>query len=138
MLKVKKLRESAVIPTRAHASDAGLDLYATEDDRLESGEVRAIGLGLAFEVPHGYEVQIRPRSGLSKKGIMAILGTVDAGYRGEVAVVLVNLTSDEYTISEGDRIAQAVINRIYLVEPTEVNELSETERGGKGFGSSGV
>lgn len=138
MLKIKRLRESAIIPTRAHASDAGLDLYVMFPCIIESGELKVVRLGIAMEVPEGYEIQIRPRSGLSKKGIIAMLGTVDAGYRGDVAVALLNTTSDEYVVSPGDRIAQAIINKVELCNPVEVDELSDTDRGESGFGSSGV
>ncbi len=138
MLKVKRLRETATIPTRAHSSDAGLDLYAIDECYLRAGQTRVIKTGLAFEVPDGYEIQIRPKSGLTAKSIVTQLGTVDSGYRGEVMVTIINLTHLDYIIEQGHRIAQAVINKIELWTPVECDELSDTDRGAAGFGSSGL
>lgn len=138
MLKVKRLHENAILPTRAHPTDAGLDLYACRHNRIAPGEIFTVRTGLAFEVQDGYEVQIRPRSGLTAKGIVVILGTVDAGYRGEVMVTLLNVTQENYDIFIGDRIAQAVIAKVELWEPVECWELSASDRGAKGHGSSGV
>ena len=95
--------------------------------------------GLYIALPEGYEAQVRPRSGLSlKNGIVAILGTIDADYRGEVGVILVNLSNQPYCINPGDRIAQMVVSKVSQVKWDEVRELEETERGSGGFGSTGI
>ena len=156
-LKIKKLNEDAVIPAYAHEGDAGFDLSAiintdmlepqpgvmggTEDSVLVAPGGKYIAkTGLAFAVPKGYELQVRPRSGLAyKHGITVINspGTVDAAYRGEVMVILLNTGSEPFEIRSGDRIAQGVINKLPTVSIQEVNELDETERGTGGFGSTG-
>lgn len=138
MLKVKKLRESATIPTRAHTSDAGLDLYSAQYTIIGAKSTHTVPIGIAMEVPEGYEIQIRPRSGLSSMGIIACVGTVDSSYRGEIRVTLVNHNNFEYSIGTGDRIAQAVISKVELWTPVECDSLSESDRGGNGFGSSGL
>lgn len=125
-------------PTRKHGDDAGLDCYSNEDTYLEAGETRKVALGFAVELPPGSEMQIRGRSGVSLKGILCHLGTVDAGYRGEVSCILTNLTKHAFAISKGDRIAQAVISRYIYVAMTPVISLSASERGSNGFGSTGV
>ena len=101
-IKVKKLHKDAIIPTKAHASDAGFDIYALEDKLIEPGETALIKTGLAFELPPGYEMQIRPRSGITLKTKLRVqLGTVDAGYRSEVGVIVDNITPPIYE-SNGD------------------------------------
>ncbi|MDQ0154945.1 dUTP diphosphatase [Robertmurraya andreesenii] len=165
-VKIKRLHPEAVIPKYAHDYDAGFDLVATEDVIVEPGETVKVPTGLAFEIPQGYELQIRPRSGVTLKTKLRVqLGTVDAGYRGEVGVIVDNIASDPfgnfdhypngidrnpierqeqeyeydaYIIRKGDRIAQAVIKRVEQAQFIEVDELSETARGDGGFGSSGV
>lgn len=138
MLKVKRLHPNAIIPTRAHSSDAGLDLYALDANYLRAGQTRVIKTGLAFEVPEGYEIQIRPKSGLTAKSIVTQLGTVDSGYRGEVMITISNLSHLDYIIEQGHRIAQAVIAKVELWTPVECDSLSESDRGDNGFGSSGI
>jgi dUTP pyrophosphatase len=113
-------------------------LYALDANYLRAGQTRILKTGLAFEVPEGYEIQIRPRSGLTAKSIVTQLGTVDAGYRGEVMVTIINLSHLDCILRPGDRIAQAVIAKVELWTPVECDELSDSDRGGKGFGSSGV
>jgi dUTP pyrophosphatase len=167
-VKIKKLHPDAVIPQYAHKGDAGFDLVAVEDVIIEPGETKGIPLGLAFEIPEGYEMQIRPRSGLSLKTKLRqsnCIGTIDAGYRGEVKAMFDNIRNhhtnnlvtkyvegidentfevnhlvkrNSYIIRKGDRIAQGVIQRLPAVDLIEVDELSDSERGAGGFGSSGV
>jgi dUTP pyrophosphatase len=165
-VKVKKLREDAVIPEYAHEGDAGFDLVAVEDVIIEPGQVRVVKTGLAFEVPPGYELQVRPRSGVSLKTDLRVAnspGTVDAPYRGEVGVLLWNSRHNKddvttntvktlkgpdiideefpmgtYLIRKGDRVAQGVIVPVMRAQFIEVDELSDTERGAGGFGSTGV
>ncbi|MFA5375250.1 MAG: dUTP diphosphatase [Dehalococcoidia bacterium] len=140
-LKVKKLRPEAQLPRRATLSSTGLDLFAciSVDNtvRLDSTP-RLIGTGIAIEFPPGYDVQIRPRSGLSLKGVGVTLGTVDSDYRGEVMVTMYMLTPGvSFDIKNGDRIAQLVIHKLADAKVIETTELSATERGTGGHGSTG-
>ena len=139
-LKIKKIHSDAVIPSYVHEGDAGFDLVSVEDYVLRPGERRAIGTGLQVEIPEGYEMQIRPRSGLAFKQGVTVLnspGTIDVGYRGEIKVILVNHSDGNYEVKKGERIAQGVINELPKVTIVEVSELSETARGEGGFGSTG-
>lgn len=140
-VKWKKLHPDAIIPVKQHRADAGYDLFALEDTVIAPLERKAVRTGLAVEIPEGYEMQIRPRSGLSLKSPLIIAnspGTVDASYRGEVMVILWNTSlTQPYFVKKADRIAQAVFARIPEVEFVEVEELSPTERGEEGFGSTG-
>jgi dUTP pyrophosphatase len=143
--QVKKLRENAILPTRGSEKASGLDLYAIEDDVITVGETRLVRTGIAFCVPEGYEIQVRPRSGLSLKTPLMIKnspGTVDQDYLGECSVVMHLLPNNagiiEYTINRGDRIAQAVLCPVKILDPEVVDQFDvETERGAGGFGSTG-
>lgn len=138
-IKVVKDNEEAQLPTYAHFGDAGADLYANEDIEIQPNEVKIIPTGLRVEIPDGYEMQVRPRSGMSTKTpILGILGTVDSGYRGPLGVMLYNHGTESYQIHKGDRVAQAVIAPTYHGNFLVVDSLSETERGEGGFGSSGM
>ncbi|WFO97874.1 dUTP diphosphatase [Bacillus subtilis] len=165
-VNIKRLSPDAQTPTYAHATDAGFDLVAASDVIIEPGATACVPTGLAFEIPDGYEMQIRPRSGITLKTKLRVqLGTVDAGYRGEVGVIVDNiaplnmevpfdygplmvtgeiyrmngdLPQFSYIIRKGDRIAQAVIKPIEQAVFTEVAELGDSDRGAGGFGSSGV
>lgn len=140
-LRVKKLKENAVMPKYAKEGDAGMDLFSTENYSLKPGERCLVSTGLAFETPLGFEVQIRPRSGLAlKKGISIVNspGTIDAGYRGEIGIILINHGNEEFAVNQGDKIAQAVLNQIHIAAIEEAEELEETDRGAGGFGSTGV
>ena len=139
-LKVKKLRPEAKLPRRSTPGATGFDLYAC----VEGGSVqltttpRLVGTGIAIEFPPGYDAQIRPRSGLSSKGVGVTFGTVDSDYRGEVMVTMHMLTpSGSFEIKHGDRIAQLVILKLADVEVIEAAELSAPERGAGGHGSTG-
>ncbi len=139
-LKIKKLTQEAVIPAYQTELAAGFDLHSIEDYVLKRGERKLIKTGLAFEIEPGYEVQIRPRSGLAFKHGITVLntpGTIDADYRGEIMVLLINLGEEDFEIKKGERIAQAVIVPVIQAEFVEVEELSETKRGKGGFGSTG-
>ena len=125
-------------PSRKHSDDAGLDCYSNEDTYIEAGETRKVALGFGIELPNGFEMQIPGRSGVSLKGILCHLGTVDAGYRGEVSCILTNLTKHAFAIGKGDRIAQAVISRYIYVALHVEDTLNASERGSNGFGSTGV
>ena len=130
-------------PTYAKEGDSGFDLRANEGGTLRSLERKLVSTGLYFELQEGYELQIRPRSGLAYKNGITVLnspGTVDTGYRGEVKVLLVNLSNDDFTWEKGERIAQGVITSRVSTdfgELEEVKELAESERGSGGFGSTG-
>ena len=141
-IKIKRLSENAVIPQYATEQSAGLDLHAVLDEpvTLRSLERKMIKTDLAIALPSGYEAQVRPRSGLAAKHGITVLntpGTVDADYRGNICVILVNLSNEPFTINNGERIAQLVISKYERAEWEEVEELGETERGDKGFGSTG-
>ena len=139
-LKIKKLNKNAIIPVYQTDLAAGFDLHSIEDYVLKRGERKLIKTGLAFEIEKGYEVQIRPRSGLAYKHGITVLntpGTIDADYRGEIMVLLINFGSEDFEIKKGERIAQAIIAPVVQAEIIEVEELSVTKRGEKGFGSTG-
>lgn len=140
-LPIAKLNDEAVLPTRAHEGDAGLDLYACEAAHLGPGERWSVGTGVAVEIPDGHAGLVLPRSGLAKKHGIALVnspGLIDAGYRGEVRVLLLNTDPAEtFRVEPGDRIAQLVIAPIALAEPVEVDSLTDSVRGDGGFGSSG-
>ena len=140
-LIVKRLdRAGARLPERAHPGDAGLDLFAAADVDIPPGEARLVGTGLAIELPPGTEGQIRPRSGLALRHAVTVLnapGTVDAGYRGEVGILLVNHGREAFRVRQGMRVAQLVVTPVVEVEVVEADALSDTARGGDGFGSTG-
>ena len=139
IVKVKKVHEDALIPTKAYASDAGFDLHALEDVFITPGETVKIRTGLSFDLPSGYEMQIRPRSGMSLlTKIRVAFGTVDSDYRGEVAIIADNVGEIPFEVSKGDRVAQAVIQQIPHITLVEVIKLSNGARGGNGFGSTGI
>jgi len=139
-IKVKKLSNLAEIPAYQTEEAAGFDLHSINDIVIKPNERRLIATGLAFDIPTGYEIQIRPRSGLAYKHGITVLntpGTIDSDYRGEIKVLLINHSNEDFEIKIGDRIAQAVIKEVIQASFEEVEELSETKRGEKGFGSTG-
>jgi dUTP pyrophosphatase len=140
-LRVSRLDPRATLPTRAHASDAGLDLYALEPAVLAAGERASVRTGIAVEIPAGHAGLVLPRSGLAARHGIALVnapGLIDAGYRGEVRVLLLNTDpAAEYAISAGDRVAQLVLTRIETPSIVEVDSLEPSDRGAGGFGSSG-
>jgi dUTP pyrophosphatase len=140
-LAFRKLSDEARLPTRAHEGDAGLDLYAVERATLGPGERGTVGTGVAVEIPAGHAGLVLPRSGLAARHGIALVnapGLIDAGYRGEIRVLLLNTDrSEAFEIEPGDRIAQLLVTPFAEVEPVEARELAETVRGEGGFGSSG-
>src|SRR5690625_1230347 len=168
MIKVgfKRLSDGAIIPTKAHQSDSGFDLFASEDVIIEPGETVIVPTGIAVELPKGFEAQVRPRSGVTAKTKLRVqLGTIDQEYTGEIGVIVDNITDDPigntsrylnfvdgseirqdedildgtYLIRKGDRIAQLVIQPLPAVEAYEnEDELGDTDRGGRGIGRKGV
>jgi dUTP pyrophosphatase len=141
-LPIQRLRAESVLPERAYAGDAGLDLVACEHAEIEPGGRAVVGTGLAVAIPEGHAGLVVPRSGLAARhgiGIANAPGLVDAGYRGEVKVVLVNTDRTEaFTVEPGMRIAQLVVVPVVLAEPADVESLPDTQRGAAGFGSSGT
>jgi dUTP pyrophosphatase len=137
---VRRLRADAVLPSQAYDGDAGLDLTACEEARLEPGERVVVSTGIAVEIPEGYAGFVQPRSGLAARhglGVVNSPGLIDSGYRGEIRVVLLNTDSREaFTVEPGMRIAQLVIAPVASVRLVEVEELQTTDRGSRGFGSS--
>ena len=140
-LPIQRLRDDAVVPERAYAGDAGLDLAACEQLELGPGERAVVGTGLAVAIPEGYAGFVQPRSGLADRHGISIVnspGLIDSGYRGEVQVVLLNTDERELFIVEpGMRIAQLVVLAVPELELVEQDELPVTERGARGHGSSG-
>jgi dUTP pyrophosphatase len=140
-LRVKRLATAARLPERAHKGDAGLDLRASEPLTLEPGERGSVGTGIAVEIPEGHAGLVLPRSGLAARHGIALVnapGLIDAGYRGELRVLLLNTDRAEcFEIAPGDRIAQLVVVAVAPTKPVEVSELSQSGRGEGGFGSSG-
>ena len=141
-MKIKIINKSQhPLPKYQTALSAGMDLYANlkEAITLKSLERKLIPTGLFLELPEGFEAQVRPRSGLAIKNGISVLnapGTIDADYRGEIGVILVNLSTEDFSINNGDRIAQMVIAKYETAEWQEVSEINETERGARGFGST--
>jgi dUTP pyrophosphatase len=142
-VNIKKLRPGAEAPNYETAGASGMDVRACIDTivRIPAGAAAAIPTGLAFEIPSGYEMQTRPRSGLALKHGITLLnspGTIDSDYRGELAIILVNLGDKDFTVHHGDRIAQLVFAPVVRASLTETTLLSETDRGAGGFGSTGI
>lgn len=145
MVDIKvRTEEGVVLPVYSTQGSAGADVRAYLKDGpviLKSLERFAVPTGLFPEIPEGYEIQVRPRSGLAFKNGVTVLnspGTIDSDYRGEIKVILVNLSNDKFVINDGDRIAQLVVSPVTTAKYVETTELSETERGIGGFGSTGV
>jgi dUTP pyrophosphatase len=140
-LLVRRLHPDAQLPAGAYPGDAGLDLASVEDARLEPGERRVVGTGLAMAIPEGHAGFVQPRSGLAARHGISVVnspGLIDAGYRGELRVVLLNTGHEPFEIRRGDRIAQLVVLRLPEVDVHEVDELPGSVRAHRGFGSSAV
>jgi dUTP pyrophosphatase len=140
MLRVRRLDPAAVVPERAHDDDAGLDLRSVESLVLKPGERAMVRTGLAIELPAGHAGLVVPRSGLAARhGISGVNapGLIDAGYRGEVKVILLNTGADPFPVDVGDRIAQLVIVAVAVLEVVEAESLEASARGDGGFGSTG-
>lgn len=139
-LKVKKLNKEAIIPNFAHKGDAGMDLYSIEKVLIPSGESRLIKTGISIQLPSMTEAQVRPRSGMALKHSITVLntpGTIDEGYRGEIGVILINHSKEDFLVTKHMKIAQMVVKPIYDIDIVEVDNLNETDRGEVGFGSTG-
>jgi dUTP pyrophosphatase len=140
-LPILKLKEEAILPSRAHAGDAGLDLYACEAAHIGPGERWSVGTGVGVEIPEGHAGLVLPRSGLARDHGITLVnapGLIDSGYRGEIRVLLLNTDPAEtFRVEPGERIAQLLLTPIATPEPVEATELTESARGEGGFGSSG-
>ena len=142
---IKKLEESAVIPTRGTDTDAGYDLYSINDGVVPAAGRKVVGTGIAIAIPESKNVfapsyygRVAPRSGLAvKKGIDVLAGVIDAGYRGEVGVVLQNLSDEDFPYKKGDRIAQLILEQCNTIGWVELDELEDSQRSDGGFGSTG-
>ena len=140
-VKITKIKDNAIIPSYAHEGDAGMDLYSTEDYLIKPRERILISTGIKIALPKGYEAQVRPKSGLAiNKGLTVLNtpGTIDSDYRGEIGVILINLSDEEYQIKKETKVAQVVFKKVYEAEFEEVNNLDETTRDEGGFGSTGL
>ncbi|NEZ46697.1 dUTP diphosphatase [Clostridium niameyense] len=140
-LRIKKMSEDAIIPKYAHKSDAGMDLYSIEDKIILPGESELIHTGIAIQLPKDTEAQIRPRSGLALKHSITVLntpGTIDEGYRGEICIILINHSKKEFKVEKAMRIAQMVIKPVLKVNVIESMDLTNSDRGEGGFGSTGT
>lgn len=144
-LKIMRISESfSDIPLPAYetAGAAGLDIRAAVEDNfiIPKGKIVLIPTNLSIEIPQGYELQVRPRSGLALKHGIAVLnspGTIDSDYRGEVKIILANLGEEDFTVNRGDRIAQLVLNKVYIAKIVESSDLNASTRGSGGFGHTG-
>jgi dUTP pyrophosphatase len=137
-LKIRRIHPEAKLPSYGHKGDAGLDLFSCADYVLGAGEVKAIQTGIKVAIPRGYVGLIWDKSGISLKGVHKLAGVVDAGYRGEVQVVMINLGNTPYEIKKGMKIAQMLIQPINEVKVIEAEDLDDTLRGEGGFGSTGL
>lgn len=137
-IKIKKLNKDLPTPKQAYSGDAGVDVYASEHTVLAPGDCAAIPVGIALEIPHGYYAYVTDKSGLSiTHKIKTMGGVIDSNYRGEIHAGLINLSDTEYVFEVGDKVAQIIIQRTEQFSFEEVDQLGDSERGEKRFGSSG-
>jgi len=144
-IKFKRMKKNLAdisLPSYSTSGSAGMDVHAGMEKPiiLKPGEVELVPTNLSVEIPEGYEMQVRPRSGLAAKHSIGILnspGTIDSDYRGEVKIILINFGKEEFSIQPGQRIAQLIVSRVYTAQLTEVKELNNTSRGEGGFGHTG-
>lgn len=140
-LRFKRIHPDATLPSYAHASDAGMDVRSVEDVTVPAKGRVLVHTGLVMLLPPMFEAQVRPRSGLALKHGITVLntpGTIDAGYRGEVGVILANFGDSDFEVRKGDKIAQIVVAPVLQAHIEEADEIDETDRGSGGFGSTGV
>ena len=136
-LKIKRIHADAKLPSYGHLGDAGLDLFSADDVVLEKGQVLDVPTGIKVAIPEGYMGLVWDKSGVSLRGVHRLAGVIDSGYRGEVKVVLANMSDEPFVISKGMKIAQLLIQPVTAVKVVEVEDLGETPRGEGGFGSTG-
>lgn len=141
VLKFKKENKEAILPSYAHPEDAGMDIFSIEEKLIPAKSWELVKTGISMELPSGYEAQIRSKSGLSLKSGIIVLnspGTIDENYRGELGVILMNVSNVDYKVEKHQKIAQMVINKVEHFKTVEVEEISTTNRGAGGFGSTGL
>ncbi len=144
-IKIKRISndfDDIELPAYATSGSSGMDIRAAvkEDIVIKHGEIVLVPTNLSVEIPHGYEIQVRPRSGLAIKhgiGILNSPGTIDADYRGEIKIILFNFSKEDFKISRGDRIAQIILSKVYLAKFIQTNDLADSSRGEGGFGHTG-
>jgi dUTP pyrophosphatase len=140
-IKIKKLHSDAIIPHYAHDGDSGMDVYSTEDIVIMHYKRILVPTGISFEIPKGFEIQVRPKSGLALNHGLTLLntpGTLDSGYRGELKILIFNTSDQPYEVKKGEKIAQIILARYEQAEIQEVNDLGDSSRGEGGFGSTGL
>ena len=140
-VRFKRVHPDASLPAYAHPGDAGMDVRSVEDVELAPGSRALVHTGLVMILPAGWEAQVRPRSGLALKHGVTVLntpGTIDAGYRGEIGVILANFGDSDFSVAKGDKVAQLVFAPVVQPEVVETDTIDETDRGAGGFGSTGV
>jgi len=138
IIKIKKLNAEAKIPCYAHEGDAGMDLFSCEDIILKPNERKWISTGISIALPEGYVSLVWDKSGIAGKGLTTLGGVLDAGYRGEYKILILNISDQNYNIKKGEKIAQILIQKVEKAEIKEVEKLDKTSRGHGGFGSTGV
>ena len=136
-IKFKRIHKNAKLPCYSHRGDAGMDLFSSIDFVLETGKAEAVATGIKAAIPHGHVGLIWDKSGISLKGVHRLAGVVDSGYRGEIKVVMINLSQSPFVIEKGMKIAQMLIQSVFEANIVEVEELEDTSRGENGFGSTG-
>lgn len=139
LIKFQKILDEAIIPHYAHTGDAGMDIFSAEETIIKKGERKNIRTGVKMELPEGFVGLVWDKSGLAlKNGIKTMAGVIDSGYRGEIGIVLVNLSEQDYKIEKGQKIAQMLIQKLERAEIEETEKLGETKRGDGCFGSTGL
>lgn len=139
MIKFQKISKDAKIPSFAHKGDAGMDLYSNEEVEVIPGEIKAISTGIKMEIPNGFVALVWDKSGLAlKKGLKTMGGVIDSGYRGEIKVIITNLSDEVFEVEKGGKVAQMIIQKFESPEIEVVEDLSDTKRGSDGFGSTGL
>lgn len=137
-IKFKKLNKDAKVPEFAHVDDAGFDIFTDKKTKIKKGDVATVSTGISSEIPNGFFVSFRDKSGLAAKhGIHVLGGVIDSGYRGEWGVIITNLGNDDYVFEKGHKVAQGIVHKLEKVEISETKKLTETKRGKGGFGSTG-
>ena len=144
-IKIKRINkdfDDIELPSYATSGSSGMDIRAAvkEDMIVRHGKIILVPTNLSVEIPHGYEIQVRPRSGLAIKhgiGVLNSPGTIDADYRGEIKIILFNFSKEDFKISRGDRIAQIILSKVYLAKFIQTNDLADSSRGEGGFGHTG-
>ncbi len=140
VIQIKKLREDAIIPSYRHEGDAGFDLHVVENVTVPAGGVKILPTGLALALPDGFEMQVRLRSGAALQTPLILPNapaTIDAGYRGEIGIIVRNVGQEDFTVQKGDRIAQGVLARVSKAAFAETTQLPDSSRGDGGYGSTG-